>query len=97
MTPSHLLNSRTIKSQYYPEFTAIRKRKGGFIYRDGTVVKTKLRSVNPLGFKLLDFWIEGVETPFKFSMPMSYRLGTGTSISFRYDEVSKHVVFCNKR
>jgi hypothetical protein len=97
MSPAHLIDSRTIKSQYYPEFTAIRKHKGGFIYRDGTVVKTKLRSTNPLGFKLLDFWIDGVEEPFKFSMPVGYRLGTGTSISFRYDEVSKHVVFCNKR
>ena len=97
MTNTNLLDSHTIKSQHYLDFADIRKRKGGFIYRDGVVTKTKLRSTNPLGFKLLEFWIDGVDTAFKFSMPMSYRLGTGTSISFRYDDVSKHVVFCNKR
>lgn len=51
MSHAHLIDSRTIKSQPYPEFTAIRRHGGGFIYRDGTVVKTKLRATNPLGFK----------------------------------------------
>jgi hypothetical protein len=46
--------------------------------------------------KILNFKIENDDNSYAFSMPAGSRLGTGSEIEFRYDNVTKDVVFCNK-
>jgi hypothetical protein len=94
--PGHLVNNETIKSRDFDIFMSIVRRQGGFRFRKGIVTQTKLKSVTHDGYKNLEFKLEDDEQSFAFSMPADDRLGTGSEIEFRYDNVTKHVVFCNK-
>lgn len=94
--PSHLVNNETIKSRDFDIFMSVIRRQGGFRFKKGVVTKTKLKSVTHDGYKNLEFKVEDADQAFVFSMPTDFRLGTGSEIEFRYDNVTNHVVFCNK-
>ncbi|MDP7537514.1 MAG: hypothetical protein QF470_06820 [Methylococcales bacterium] len=94
--PNHLVNQKTIKSRNFDIFMSVVRHQGGFKFTKATVTQTSLKSVTSDGFKNLEFKIANDDNSYAFSMPAGSRLGTGSEIEFRYDNVTKDVVFCNK-